>query len=205
VKISTKTARTVLDPADRRRQLIQAATCVFAARGYRNASIADVIEAAGVARGTFYLYFKSKEAIFAAILEDVHARLVAALSEPLGATIVHDGHATLRADAHRWLRFFQAQRDAATILLKEATSIDPRFEPIIDALRGDALQHFARRFRDLQMRGLVRSSIPSEIVGHVLLGVFDQMLAAFVLRQGSDEDLDVLADHIADFIWNGVK
>lgn len=203
--IQVNTPRTAFDPAERRHQLLAAATSVFAAKGYRRASITHIIAAASVARGTFYLYFKSKEAVFAAILEDFHARLAAALNEPLGPTLAHDGYATLRADVHRWLRFFEAHREAATILLKEATSIDPRFEPTIDNLRRETLEHFARRFRDLQLRGLVRSGISPELVGHLQLGMFDQLVIAVVLRPGWKVKLDVLADQLADFAWNGIR
>ena len=189
----------------RRQQLLDAAASVFAAKGYRQASISHIITAAGVARGTFYLYFRSKDAIFAAILDEVRGRLAAALNEPLGPTLVHDGHATLRADILRWLRFFETHRAAASILLREATSIDPRFEPKVESLRREALDHFARRFRDLQVRGLVRGGISPELTGHLQLGMFDQLVIALVLRPGWKVKLDVLADQLADFAWNGVR
>ncbi len=37
---------------------------MFAAKGYHGTRISDIIDAAGIARGTFYLYFESKSAIF---------------------------------------------------------------------------------------------------------------------------------------------
>ena len=44
-----------------RGRLIEAAKRVFSEKGYHNAQIAHIIDEAGVARGTFYLYFKGKE------------------------------------------------------------------------------------------------------------------------------------------------
>jgi AcrR family transcriptional regulator len=48
----------------RRAQILESALTVFATKGYHETSVTDLVDAAGVARGTFYLYFDSKEAIF---------------------------------------------------------------------------------------------------------------------------------------------
>jgi AcrR family transcriptional regulator len=205
--VSKNHRRSALAPDLRRRQLLDAAVAVFAKKGYRRASISDIIAVANVARGTFYLYFKSKDAAFLAILEDFQARLAAMLDEEgaLATTHADEGRALLRDDMHRWLRFFEHHRDATTILLKEATSIDPRFEAALEKFRRSALDHLARRLRALQERGLVRPSISPELASHLLIGMFDQVLNALVLRPGWKVKLDVLADQLADFAWNGVR
>lgn len=51
-------------PPDRLDQLIDCATQVFVAQGYRRTQMADVAAAMGVAKGTLYLYVESKEALF---------------------------------------------------------------------------------------------------------------------------------------------
>jgi len=55
-------------PENRFRDLLEAATRVFIAQGYRLTQMSDVAAAMGVAKGTVYLYVKSKEALFAAAL-----------------------------------------------------------------------------------------------------------------------------------------
>jgi len=198
--------RRLLESHARRRELLDAATGVFAKKGYRRASISDIIAAADVARGTFYLYFMSKDAVFLAILDDLQSRLSAMLDDQAAIPArAADGRALLRDDIHRWLRFFEQHRDATTILLKEATSIDPRFEPALAALRRVALDHLARRFRSIQQQGLARASVSPELVSHLQLGMFDQLLNALVLRPGWKVKLDVLADQLADFAWSGVR
>ena len=51
--------RHVLPPEERKEELLLAAAQVISEKGYRTASISDIIEKAGVARGTFYHYFES--------------------------------------------------------------------------------------------------------------------------------------------------
>ncbi len=55
-------------PEHRLKDLLECATRVFIAQGYRRTQMADVAEAMGVAKGTVYLYVESKEALFAAVL-----------------------------------------------------------------------------------------------------------------------------------------
>ena len=116
--------------------------------------------AAGVARGTFYLYFESKAQVFLAIADDFYDRLELA--------------------------------------------IDPRLDRGIAELRQSAYTYFADRFRRVQALGLVRPSLSPDIVAHLQVGMFEELVKAFVL--GVDHpDIDALADQMADFEWNGVR
>ncbi|MEW9669905.1 TetR/AcrR family transcriptional regulator [Ammoniphilus sp. 3BR4] len=61
--------RTVKKPEERRWELIQAATELFSEQGYEKTSVNDIILKIGVAKGTFYHYFKSKEEIADAVIQ----------------------------------------------------------------------------------------------------------------------------------------
>jgi AcrR family transcriptional regulator len=76
-------ARTI--PESRLKDLLDSATGVFIAHGYRRTQIADVAAAMGIAKGTVYLYVESKEALFAAALRhaDAEAPPVSELDLPL--------------------------------------------------------------------------------------------------------------------------
>lgn len=63
-KIAPKTARGKLT----REKIINAAASEFGTKGFHETSISDITKTAGVALGTFYVYFESKESIFRAIL-----------------------------------------------------------------------------------------------------------------------------------------
>lgn len=72
-------ARTVKPPEERRREIIGAARFLFAERGYDGTSVSAIVARAGVAQGTFYLYFPSKDHVLAAVLEAASAEYVAAV------------------------------------------------------------------------------------------------------------------------------
>ena len=60
---------------ERKQQLLDAAEALFASRGYGPTRIADICEAAGVAKGLFYWYFENKEALFAELVRSVRQQL----------------------------------------------------------------------------------------------------------------------------------
>jgi len=64
-----------------RRRLLEAAERVFAERGYHDASIVKITEAAGVGQGTFYLYFASKKDVFDELVRDLNRRVRRAMKE----------------------------------------------------------------------------------------------------------------------------
>jgi AcrR family transcriptional regulator len=64
-----------------RRRLLESAEQVFAELGYHEASIVKITEAAGVAQGTFYLYFASKKEIFDELVRDLNRRVRHAMKE----------------------------------------------------------------------------------------------------------------------------
>lgn len=72
-------ARPRTDRSARRAELASAAAAVFAERGVANTAVSDIVKAAGVAQGTFYLYFDSKDDVLLAVVELLVAQMVAAI------------------------------------------------------------------------------------------------------------------------------
>src|SRR5271157_1147745 len=72
VKITPPSA----EDSAKRRQIVEGARLVFLAKGFDAASMSDIARAAGVSKGTLYVYFTSKEQLFGAIVREeclVHA------------------------------------------------------------------------------------------------------------------------------------
>ena len=77
--------RTV-DKLARRSELVTAARQVLADRGVTATSVADIVRAAGVAQGTFYLYFETKDDVIAAVVDEVAEEVMAGLENSVGAS-----------------------------------------------------------------------------------------------------------------------
>jgi AcrR family transcriptional regulator len=105
-----------------RRRLLESAEQVFAELGYHEASIVKITEAAGVAQGTFYLYFSSKKEIFDELVRDLNVRVRHAMAE--GAA-----KGTTRADAEilGFQAFFRftAEHTALYRIIRQAEFVSP--------------------------------------------------------------------------------
>ena len=79
-------ARPHTDRTARLGQLTSAAAAVFAERGVANTAVSDIVRAAGVAQGTFYLYFKTKDEVVLAVVEQMVQGMVSAIETAVAAT-----------------------------------------------------------------------------------------------------------------------
>lgn len=63
--------RVVKKAADRKAEIVSAARCLFQTQEYDHTSMQDIMDALDIAKGTIYHYFKSKEALLEAVVEDI--------------------------------------------------------------------------------------------------------------------------------------
>jgi AcrR family transcriptional regulator len=99
------------DPHARRSELISAARRVFAEKGVANSAVSDVVNAAGVAQGTFYLYFGAKTDLIDAVIEQMADEMVGAIERAVAATnqgavarllALRDAVLPITSDARGW-------------------------------------------------------------------------------------------------------
>jgi AcrR family transcriptional regulator len=77
-------ARSV-DKEARRARIVEAATRAFSAKGVANTAVSDIVKMAGVAQGTFYLYFPSKDEAVLAVVEKIGEEMLAAIKVSVDA------------------------------------------------------------------------------------------------------------------------
>jgi AcrR family transcriptional regulator len=126
--------------AERRAQILAAAKEVFAEAGYHEASINAIIERAGIARGTFYLYFTSKAAVFDALLDEAMGALRKRITR---IDIENPGapppQVQLRDGLVRVLDYVLSDRLLATILLSGAKAPEAEAANRLGAFFGEVL------------------------------------------------------------------
>ena len=143
---------------DRAESIKSAAVEVFAEHGYRATKVSMIVARAGVAQGTFYLYFEGKKQIFSAILTDFLDLVTAAVStwDPGSLDSVEAYRQSLRDLAGIMIDLLLQHRDMARIFFGERLLADGEFAPQVrefyDGL-SDLLTGFNRTMWD---RGLLR-------------------------------------------------
>ncbi len=190
----------------RRSELLDAATSVFARKGYWAASISDIIQAASAARGSFYRYFRSKQEVFVAIVDQFREEemlLVKRLDELSLSPQTVSFQERVRTGILSWLEFYYRNLQAAKIVVQDANMIDPaaarKREDLRRAVRAAIVRMIVRR----QEAGLYHRRISPDLTAHFLLGMFDE-IAANYLDKAKKSDLPALADQFVDFELNGL-
>ncbi|MFW2350817.1 TetR/AcrR family transcriptional regulator [Qipengyuania sp.] len=104
------------------RKLLDAATREFADHGFHDASISGITRRAGVALGSFYTYFDSKDAIFRALVSDMSAGVAQAAREALDPAM---GALEIERVALRAFLAFAAEHKEIYRIIDEAEFVDP--------------------------------------------------------------------------------
>jgi AcrR family transcriptional regulator len=190
---------------DRREQLLDAAIACFADHGYNSAKVSDIVQRAGVAQGTFYLYFKSKREVLLALVERFCNTLVEACgqSDPVPSTVDE-----YRAQALRRTRAILAvsaeQRPLAAIFFKETIGADPELAEQLRRFQGAMADLSRRRLGQMIERGLVRP-VDLDTVACALNGMWEGVITNRVLLNPEPPDLDRLAESIVDLQLDGLR
>jgi AcrR family transcriptional regulator len=155
-----------------RARLLRHARAVFEKRGYGAASVADIVNASGLARGTFYVHFKSKREIFIAVVHAVRVDLLEGQMRPMeGTGTLRD---TIRFAIEQYLKAYKTS--ARMINLIEEISISDRVVRGAWLETRDALQantvHALDRLRE---RGLADFEGDPRIMALVVGGMVERM------------------------------
>jgi AcrR family transcriptional regulator len=169
----------------------------FAAQGYHPTSVTDITEGLGVAKGVFYWYFESKEALFLQILLEAQRDLrrcqrQALADEPDPVRRIEQG---IRATME-WL-----DDNRSLFGLLEQARTEERFAPVIRQGEEQAIADTLPHVKAAIAAGLLRREDPV-VIAHAILGVMQQLARALVLDQG--KPAHEAADAAVSFCLEGV-
>jgi len=176
-----------------RQRLLDAAESVFADLGYHEASIVKITEAAGVAQGTFYLYFSSKQEIFEELVRDLNRRVRRAMAE--GA---ERGRTRAEAELLGFKGYFEfaARHGALYRIIRQAEFVSPHtlhehYEAIASGYvvaLGSAME-----------RGEVEEMDP-QVLAWALMGMGELLGMRWIVWDDADEVPEVLLEQMQKLI-----
>jgi AcrR family transcriptional regulator len=177
-----------------RDKLVAAARTVFAERGFAGTRMGDLADAAGVAHGTVYTYFDTKEDVLLAVLDAVRADLHAAMTVPNVRNPIARVEAANRA-------YLDGYRGHAQLLqvAQAAAAGDARFADVLLELRRTHVRRVATAIRKLQADGLASRDLDPHTAAAALCGMVEGF-AAHWLGRGEDHD-EALATRTLTQLW----
>jgi len=180
VKVDGRVSRARLLRESRRASMLKVARRLFSQKGYHDTSIDDLIEEAGIARGTFYLYFESKRAIFDELLDHLVTTLQAQVKRIEVGPEAPEPVEQLNATVDRVLNTLLDNREMARILLREAVGIDTDFDRKLSDFYGRIEAMFVSALNTGRQLGVVRPC-DANVVARCTLGSVKEVVQwAFV-------------------------
>ena len=187
---------------DKREAILRAATHVFARNGYFNSKVADIARVAGVADGTVYLYFKSKEEILHSIFERNAGEAIAEGRREIAE--VEDPREKLQRIARRHLERLGADRDLAVVFQVELRGSTKFMEAFSAASLAEYLGLIREVFEEGQRAGIFRPELNAKLFAKVLFGALDEMATNWILSKRRYK-LAPLADEVMHIFLHGVS
>src|SRR5437879_5060449 len=188
--------------ADKREAILRAAIRVFANNGYFNSKVADIARAAGVADGTVYLYFKSKEEILHSVFDRSMEDAIADGRKRLEG--VNDPREKLRRIAQLHLERLGADRDLAVVFQVELRGSTKFMEEFSAAGFAEYLALLRRTFEEGQRAGVFRKELNAKVAAKILFGALDEMATNWIISKRSYK-LEPMADVVMEVFLSGVS
>ena len=193
-------ARRTESESVRRAQLLNAARKVFRAKGYDGATVSEIVREAGVAQGTFYLYFPSKRDAAVSLVDGLMETMAQAVATAVESRTSFEG----RLDSMIAACFKVARRNADVLRLSfigadethpEMHSQSPEHASFLRAITD--------LFRDAVDAGEMETMDP-EIAARLAIGLLQHaMLEAFLF--GGGEDVDRLEQGVSTMLLNALR
>jgi len=203
-----KLTRKERERLSRRNDIIQAARHIFAKRGYQDATLEEIAGTAEFGKGTIYNYFKSKEHLFCAILDETFDDIVelGKRSTEIGLT----AREKLRNFAVRGMRYYRENRDFFILLMREANQVhaetrNKNIKRVLERL-DDLLNVIAAVISKDIKAGKIKSF---DAIG--ISNIFLNMVHGFLMRNMihledlTDDQIDAAADLIISVFFEGIS
>src|SRR5437868_8760568 len=198
---SARSINNVRAPAgDKREAILRAAIKVFANSGYFNSKVADIAREAGVADGTVYLYFKSKEDILHSIFDRSVEEALCSAREQIKR--VSDPREKLRRIALLHLERLGADRDLAVVFQVELRGSTKFMQEFSAAGFAEYLELLRTTFEAGQRSGAFRKTLNAKLMTKILFGALDEMATNWIISKRNYK-LEPMADVVMDVFLNG--
>jgi TetR/AcrR family transcriptional regulator, fatty acid metabolism regulator protein len=186
---------------DKREAILRAAIKVFAQKGYFNSKVADIASEAGIADGTVYLYFKSKEEILHSVFDRVMELFINEGKKELA--LLENPVEKLRRIGQFHLEKLGDDRDLAVVVQVEFRGSTKFMEAFSATGFADYLDIIRQTIVEGQNQKIFRQEINPTVLAKIFYGALDEMVTNWILSK-KDYPLAPLADTVADIFFGGI-
>ena len=192
-----------MEPVHRREQILYHASLLFGQKGYHATSISDIIEAAGIARGTFYLYFKNKRSIFSEILDELVVQIQRCIRKIELSDDAPPVEEQIVANVTGVVELLTTNRALLSILLEGAVGLDKGFAERLFVFYEQIAVTVDKSLSLGQEMGLLRPC-NSRTAALTAIGALKEVLYDALRRNAQIDDIENMVSELLDIYLHGV-
>ncbi len=188
---------------DKGQRILDAAETVFADFGFYHAKVSDIAKQAGVADGTIYLYFKSKDDLLISLFESRMTRVCEAMHAAVSST--DSSSRKLQTFVQTHLEMVNEHPSLAEVLTVELRQSSKFMKEHSNPKFAEYLKILATLIHEGQEAGEFDSSVPAPLAARAIFGMVDELALAWLL--GEDQKFDIVraADWVGSLILRGLE
>jgi TetR/AcrR family transcriptional regulator, fatty acid metabolism regulator protein len=199
--IARASLKKVANIPDKREAIVRAAVKVFAQKGFFNSKVSDIAGQAGIADGTVYLYFKSKDEILHSIFDQAMEVFIQEGKKEL--ELLSTPEERLRKIAELHLERLGADRDLAIVFQVELRGSIKFMQEFSAAGFADYLDIIRKTVEDGQQAGVFRNDVKPVVAAKILYGALDEMVTNWILSK-KKYALPPMADDVLKTYFGGI-
>jgi TetR/AcrR family transcriptional regulator, fatty acid metabolism regulator protein len=184
-------------------RIIEAATKVFAKRGFYQSKISEIAKEAKVADGTIYIYFENKDDILISLFEEQMKAVIDNMEVQLSG--IDDPASKLERFASTHLDLIENNKDMAEIIQVELRQSGKFMKEYKNEKFIQYLDIIEDIISEGQKRGIFRKDVIPKVAKRAFFGALDEVSRFWVLSSRRQYDIKIVARQISEYFLNGIS
>jgi TetR/AcrR family transcriptional regulator, fatty acid metabolism regulator protein len=187
-------------PQDKRARILEGALKVLAAKGFYNTKVSEIAREAGVADGTIYNYFKSKDDILISLFEDRMDWILRRLEEELAGDVV----AQVKRYIELHLSLAIAEPELAEFITVELRQSDKFLREYRNPRFSDYLRVLSNLIERGQAEGVFSRALDSKVASRAIFGALDEILLTLTWGHSGTIEVAAVVDQVVSLVLRGL-
>lgn len=191
--------------ADRREEIIQAGIEIFAAKGYYNTHIAEIVESVGIAKGTFYLYFNSKKDLFVSLIKRYEDIFLNLFDVDIVAAETEDLRLFFSELLKKIFSLYKENENLSIIILREAVAVNEKFKEEFKEMEARRFQRINNLYQFLLDNNYLNQEVDYDYFVCVFVGIMESIVMRRLLLSEQEFNVEEAADKASIYLEKAIK
>jgi AcrR family transcriptional regulator len=191
--------------ADRREEIIQAGIEIFAAKGYYNTHIAEIVESVGIAKGTFYLYFNSKKDLFISLIKRYEDIFLELFDIDILVAETEDLKSFFNKLLKKIFSLYKENENLSIIILREAVAVNEKFREEFKEMDARRFKRINNLYQFLLDNNYLNQEIDYDYFVCVFVGIMESIVMRRLLLSEQEFNVEEAADKASLYLENAIK